>query len=67
MNVISLILGILLFALGILILIFTMERNSKLEKGDYIGQSNFIKIYGGVFILIVLGIVLIYVELKDIF
>ena len=67
MNLINLVLGILICTISILYLIYSLNGKSKLEKEDYIGQYNYIKIYGGVFIFIVLGIVLIYRELKNIF
>lgn len=64
MDLINLVLGVLIFTIGFLYLIYSLNRKSKLEKEDYTWT---IKIYAGVFIFIVLGIVLIYRELKNVF
>ena len=62
MNYTNIFIGILLLAGSIFYLINILKRTKNIEKGDYMRYTNYIKIYGGIFILMLIGIILIVKE-----
>lgn len=63
MNYTNIVIGTLLLAGSMLYLINILKRTKNIEKGDYLRYTNYIKIYGGIFILMIIGIILIFNEL----
>ncbi len=64
MDYFKLFLGILMLCIAITYLIYKLKSFQKERKGDYIIYSGYIKIFGAIFVFIMLGIILIYRELK---
>ena len=64
MNYTNLIIGVFLLTLSIIYLIFTLKRTKKIKKGDSIRHYNFIKIYTGILVFIIIAFILIFGELK---
>jgi uncharacterized membrane protein len=58
-SYLNIILGVLIIFGAILYLASVFKRGNKIEKNDYMRYSNFIKIYGGIIGLMILGFYLI--------
>lgn len=58
--------GILALILASILFSYEIKRYSKLEENDYIRKSFSIKRIGAVFVFLIIGIVMIYRELKHI-
>lgn len=67
MDFVNLLIGILLFFLGIILYSFERRNVKKEDKNDYMLKSFNIEIFFGIFVLIITGIVLIFKELKNLF
>lgn len=67
MDFVNLLIGILLFFLGIMLYSFERKNVKKENKNDYMLKSFNIEIFFGIFILIITAIVLIIKELKSLF
>jgi|GEM_PF-6144878 len=62
MNYTNIIIGGIILAASILYLINVVNRTKGIEKGDYMRQSNYFKIYGGIIIFMIIGLILILKE-----
>lgn len=66
MDFTKLLLGILIIILTLFFIGFELKKYSKLKKKDYMRKSLSVKTIGAVIIFIVIGIMMIYRELKHI-
>lgn len=64
MNFYNFIVGIIIIVIAIAFLLFEFKKYNKLDKNDYVRKSFSVKVIGSFILLIIIGIVTIYRELK---
>ncbi len=67
MDVINFIVGVLLIILGVALYLYESQKVKKEKKNDYMLKSFNIQIFFGIIVLIIVGIVLVFRELKTLF
>jgi hypothetical protein len=65
-NSFNLFIGIFIILGAIISFIYILGESKKTEKGDHTLNANYIQVFGGLIMLLIVGLVLIIKELKKI-